>query len=98
MTRLMATAAAVALTMSALTASAEPTAPQASVPSAQNSGAGIAGFPGNKNGPATQPGTFGMGAATYNLAVAAQDSANVQGLPGGKSGPPAERWTGRGGL
>jgi hypothetical protein len=79
-----------ALMMSTLTALSEPAKPENLVPSAQNSGAGIAGFPGNKNGPAAKPGTFGFGAPTYNLSVAEQDPSNVKGLPGGKSGPPVQ--------
>ncbi len=96
-------AAAVALTMSTLTASADTTSPQVTVPSAQNSGAGIpqvaapsaqnsgagiAGFAGNKNGPAAQKGMVAPGTVT-NVAVAEQDPTNVKGLPGSKSGPPA---------
>jgi hypothetical protein len=56
--------------------------------SAQNSGAGIGGAPGNKNGPAARPGTVG---AAQDNAVQQQDPANVKGLPGNKSGPPAKR-------
>lgn len=103
MMKWMGSAAAVALTMSTLTALADmPKAqitvtgvensgagiPQVNAPSAQNSGAGIAGFAGNKNGPAAQPGMVGSGTVT-NMAVAEQDSANIKGLPGSKSGPPA---------
>ncbi|MGY8634264.1 hypothetical protein RAD15_17435 [Bradyrhizobium sp. 14AA] len=66
-----------------------------SAPSAQNSGAGIAGQPGNKSGPpAAKPGeTVGSSATspTGNPAVQSQDPANIQGAPGGKSGPPAKR-------
>jgi hypothetical protein len=57
-------------------------------PSAQNSGAGISGAPGGKNGP-SQQGT--VGSASQNLSVQEQDPANVKGLPGNKSGPPAKR-------
>lgn len=70
-----------------------------SAPSAQNSGAGIAGQPGNKNGPAAKPGeskpgeTVGSSStnATGNTAVQSQDAAKIQGAPGNKSGPPAKR-------
>jgi len=58
-------------------------------PSAQNSGAGISGAPGNKNGPAPGKGT--VGSASQNLSTQEQDPANVKGLPGNKSGPPAKR-------
>ena len=63
-----------------------------SAPSAQNSGAGIAGQPGNKNGPsAKQTGTVGSGASTtQNPTVQQQDPSKVKGLPGNKSGPPAK--------
>jgi hypothetical protein len=105
MMKWMGSAAAVALMLSTVTASAvtAPTVhnsgaaiPQVTVPSAENSGAGIAGVAGNKNGPATQPGTVRSGAVT-NMAVAEQDAANVKGLPGSKSGPPAKEKV-RGGL
>jgi hypothetical protein len=59
-----------------------------SATSAQNSGAGISGAPGNKNGPAVKQGTVG---SSQNTSVQQQDPANVQGLPGNKSGPPAKR-------
>jgi len=60
----------------------------AAAPSAQNSGAGIAGAAGNKNGPA--PGQT-VGAASQNPTVQQQDPSNIKGLPGNKSGPPARR-------
>ena len=55
--------------------------------SAQNSGAGIAGAPGNKNGPAARQGTVGSNAQDKSM----QDASKVQGMPGNKSGPPAKR-------
>jgi hypothetical protein len=61
----------------------------ATAPSAQNSGTGIAGAPGNKNGPPAHTGT--TGSASQNPSVQQQDSANIKGLPGNKSGPPAKR-------
>ena len=61
----------------------------ATAPSAQNSGAGISGAPGNKNGPSARDGT--VGSNSQNTSVQEQDSANVKGLPGNKSGPPAKR-------
>jgi hypothetical protein len=54
--------------------------------SAKNSGAGISGAPGNKNGPAAHQGTVGSNSSTQQ-----QDPAHVQGMPGNKSGPPAKR-------
>jgi hypothetical protein len=61
----------------------------ANSPSAQNSGAGIAGASGNKNGPAANKTT--VGSSSPNVSAQDQDSANVKGLPGNKSGPPAKR-------
>jgi hypothetical protein len=60
-----------------------------SATSAQNSGAGISGAPGNKNGPAMQQGT--VGSNTQDKSVQQQDPAHVQGMSGNKSGPPAKR-------
>nr|WP_245313076.1 hypothetical protein [Bradyrhizobium macuxiense] len=60
-----------------------------SAPSAQNSGSGIHGAPGNKNGPAPGQGT--VGSDSHNRHVQQQDSSKVKGLPGNKSGPPAKR-------
>src|SRR5689334_12898589 len=60
----------------------------ATAPSAQNSGAGIAGAAGNKNGPAARQGT--VGSASQNPSVQQQDSSNIKGLPGNKSGPPVK--------
>ena len=62
----------------------------ATAPSAQNSGAGISGAPGDKNGPAANKGTVGS-ANENNLSVQEQDPANGKGMPGNKSGPPAKR-------
>ena len=66
---------------------------------AQNSGAGVAGQPGNKNGPAARPpsATSGAGAGTTSSQTPAndtsrpQDAAKVPGLPGSKSGPAVNR-------
>jgi len=83
---------ALALSTSAL---AQTTRPDASTaPSAQSSGAGIAGQPGNKNGPAARPGdTVGSSSnsSQQNPAVQQQDTSNIKGLPGNKSGPPARQ-------
>ena len=63
-----------------------------STPSAQNSGAGIPGYAGNKNGPAAnKEGTVGSSAATgQDSRVRQQDPAGIKGLPGNKSGPSAK--------
>ncbi|WGS22601.1 MULTISPECIES: hypothetical protein [unclassified Bradyrhizobium] len=60
-----------------------------SSPSAQNSGTGIHGAQGSKNGPA--PGQSTVGSNSHNQHVQQQDSSKVKGLPGNKSGPPAKR-------
>jgi hypothetical protein len=99
MMKAMTSAAAIALMVSTLTASAVTINQPMAAPSAQNSGVGIAGLPGSKDGPAVRPGTVGSSARAehYNLAVAEQDSANVPGSAGNKSGPPAQRVL-RGGM
>jgi hypothetical protein len=91
-------AVAVAMAVFAVTASAQSDKPDVTVPSAQNSGAGISGYPGNKNGPAVERGTVGSNTRTTNpdnSTVKDQDPSNIKGLPGGKSGtavkPPHER-------
>jgi hypothetical protein len=70
-------------------AAATPPGGVSNAPSAQNSGTGIAGSPGNKNGPAPGPAT--VGSNPQNEHVQQQDPSNVKGLPGNKSGPPAKR-------
>ncbi|MFL6820598.1 MAG: hypothetical protein ACJ8EF_21925 [Bradyrhizobium sp.] len=84
-------ALAVALTTLALPAFAQTDKPNVSVPSANNSGAGISGYPGNKNGPAPNKGTVGSATNPENPSASNQDAANVKGLPGNKSGPPAKK-------
>jgi hypothetical protein len=64
---------------------AETAGQAATAPSAQNSGVGIAGAAGNKNGPPAQKGT--VGSAAQNPSVQQQDPSNIKGLPGNKSGP-----------
>jgi hypothetical protein len=70
---------------------------QVTVPSGQNSGAGIPGQPGNKNGPSagSPSATTGAGANSQapepnNGTVRQQDSAKIPGQPGSKSGPAAK--------
>lgn len=69
------------------------TKPDVSVPSSQNSGAGISGYPGNKNGPPAKSGTAGSSSSTsqQNTTVRNQDPSKIHGLPGNKSGPPAKQ-------
>jgi len=85
--------AALALTFSISTGQAQTTKPDVSTaPSAQNSGAGIAGAPGNKNGPAAKPGeTVGSTMNQQNPTVQQQDTSNIKGFPGNKNGPPAKQ-------
>lgn len=79
-------ATAVALSGSATFAQTKPDV--SAVPSAQSSGAGIAGQPGNKSGPAAKPGeTVGSGTTEQNTTVQQQDTSKIKGLAGGKSGP-----------
>jgi len=82
-----------ALTLSASASLAQTIRPDVSTaPSAQNSGAGIAGQPGNKSGPAVKPGeTVGASSNQQNPTVQQQDTSNIKGLPGNKSGPPAKQ-------
>ncbi len=86
-------AVACALVLSGVTASAQSNNSPATAPSGQNSGAGIAGQPGNKNGPAARQGTVGSTATTGqgNTTTQEQDAARIKGLPGNKSGEPEKR-------
>ncbi len=97
MLRLLASALALALVSSpALSQTSNPSGSgQVTVPSGQNSGAGIPGQPGNKNGPpAKAPSeTTGAGASAppeanpNNDSIRQQDPAKIPGMPGNKSGP-----------
>ena len=83
---------AIALAIVTLPASAQNTAPgggQVTVPSGQNSGAGIPGKPGSKSGPAAKSSseTTGSDMSEQNRAVRQQDSSKIPGQPGNKSGP-----------
>ena len=63
-------------------------------PSAHNSGAGIVGQPGNKNGPAAKSGdTVGSSSSAnqQNPTLQQQDTSNIKGLPGNTSGPAAKQ-------
>jgi len=84
---------ALALVTAGSAALAQTTKPDVSgAPSAQNSGAGIPGLPGNKSGPAVRPGDAGGSAASanqQNTTVQQQDTSKIQGMPGNKNGPPA---------
>jgi hypothetical protein len=84
---------AVGLATLAVPASAQTDKPNVSAPSANNSGAGIAGYPGNKNGPAANKETVGSSQSTNSVSPTAgnQDATNVKGFPGNKNGPPAKK-------
>src|SRR5437763_2330855 len=75
-------AACVVVTTATLTASAQ--TPQVTVPSGQNSGAGIPGTPGTQSGAVPNSGTGGSNAT--NEAVREQDPGKIRGLPGTESG------------
>jgi hypothetical protein len=85
--------AAIAVAIVTLPASAQTTGPgagaQTTVPSGQNSGAGIPGKPGSKSGPAAKSSseTTGSDMSDHNRAVRQQDSSKIPGQPGNKSGP-----------
>jgi hypothetical protein len=80
--------AALVLTLSLTGALAQTTKPDVSAaPSANNSGTGIAGSPGSKNGPAAKPDNTVGNNAQPNSTVQQQDTSKIKGLPGNKSGP-----------
>ncbi len=82
---------ACAFVLSATAALAQGGQPTTTPPSAHNSGAGIQGAPGNKNGPAaSDSSTVGSSSTSVdrqNPAVSAQDPSNIKGMPGNKNGP-----------
>jgi hypothetical protein len=84
---------AIALAIVTLPASAQTTARpgggDVTVPSGQNSGAGIPGHPGSKSGPAakSQSETTGTDMDQHNRTIREQDSSKIPGQPGNKSGP-----------
>lgn len=83
-----------ALALSAPAALAQTTTRTSPALRARRTRAGIAGQPGNKNGPAAKPGeTVGTSSNSnqQNPTVQQQDTSNIKGLPGNKSGPPAKQ-------
>ncbi len=83
--------AALPATAMAQSKSSNPDQGQVNLPS-KNSGAGVKGMPGNKNGPPPmKPGTTGQGMSDTNNQKAPRsgkdDAAKVSGKPGSKSGP-----------
>jgi hypothetical protein len=93
--KLIVSAVALVLAVLPSAVSAQATKPDVSTaPSAHNSGAGIAGEPGNKSGPPVKSGgTVGSSSTPNqeNPTVQTQDPSNIKGLPGNKSGPPAKQ-------
>ncbi len=89
---------AIAVTISASPVLAQTQQPSPAAPSAQNSGAGIQGYPGNKNGPAANKGTVGSSSAVHqdNPNAMQQDSAKLKGLEGNTSGPSPKKSGGSG--
>lgn len=81
-------AVAIACLLAGSAASAQ-SGSQTNPPSAQNSGVGIQGAPGNKNGPAADRTTVGSGNTMnrQNPDVSAQDPSGIKGMPGNKNGP-----------
>jgi hypothetical protein len=61
--------------------------PPNNLPRAQNSGAGVPGQAGNKNGPAAGPYGQSAGSDQTNQATRLQDTSGIPGKPGSKSGP-----------
>ena len=88
--KMIVSATILALTTTALPALAQSN-PNVTAPSKQNSGAGIQGHPGNKNGPAANSGTVGSTTGKQdNPTTQQQDPSKIPGMPGNKSGPPAK--------
>ena len=82
MTKLRILSAAL-VTIWAASAIAQSSAP---TPVGPNSGAGVQGLPGNKNGPAVAPNTPSNSSADQS-GTKQNDVSKVPGAPGGKSGP-----------
>jgi hypothetical protein len=85
MSKLIAIAAALAFVSAPVLAQNSSGTGTMTAPSANNSGTGIAGQPGGKNGPAAKS-TTGS-ASDENTHVQQQDSSKIPGKAGGKSGP-----------
>jgi hypothetical protein len=89
--KMILSAAVLALATSALPALVLARTSNISVPSAQNSGAGIPGDRGDESGPTVRQGTVGSAAGRHiNVLIRLQDPAKIAGLPGTESGPPVK--------
>jgi hypothetical protein len=85
--KLFQAAALLALIGSPALAAENITTPNNNVQGAQNSGAGIAGQPGGKNGPATNVQGQVANSDQTNATTRLQDTSKIPGKAGGKSGP-----------
>lgn len=85
--KLLHAAALLALIASPAFAAPSTTGSSDNAPSAQNSGVGIAGQPGAKNGPATNGRGQVANSNQTNPTTHLQDTAKIPGQTGGKSGP-----------
>lgn len=81
---LVATAALLAAGI--LSAHAQTTSGSSGSATGPNSGAGVQGMPGNKNGPAVRS---GGSSSNQQTGAAGQDASKIQGMPGNKNGPAA---------
>jgi hypothetical protein len=80
-------AALLALIASPVLAQNSPSNDRLNGPSAPNSGAGISGQPGGKNGPATNAQGQVANSNQTNPTTRLQDTGKIPGKAGGKSGP-----------
>src|ERR1700757_5402346 len=85
--KLLQAAALLVLIASPAFAAENITTPSNNVPGPQNSGAGIAGQPGGKNGPAAKVQGQVANSDQTNSTTRLQDTAKIPGKAGGKSGP-----------
>jgi hypothetical protein len=85
--KLLQAAALLALIASPASAGENITTSSNNVPGAQNSGAGIAGQPGGKNGPATNVQGQVANSDQTDSTTRLQDTSKIPGKAGGKSGP-----------
>ena len=78
--------ATAALLRRILSAHAQTTSGSSGSATGPNSGAGVQGMPGNKNGPAVRS---GGSSSNQQTGAAGQDASKIQGMPGNKNGPAA---------
>jgi opacity protein-like surface antigen len=85
--KLLQAATMLALIASPALAAQNTTTPSNNAPSAQNSGAGISGQPGGKDGPASTMQGGASNSNQTNPTTRLQDTSKIPGKAGGKSGP-----------